>query len=103
MPKSKLRIIPAHFVNLIAANEANVGNARLRKCGQSPIEQTPAFDLCKALRRIGGCGHEPLPTPGSDNDRSHSKETCSLSLGSQQLAQDIRQDPTVPIIIDFNR
>jgi hypothetical protein len=73
----EVRVVALHLFNLVAANEADVRDARFLESTRRPVEQPPPLDFGVALGRVGCGRHQPPATPSSDNDGSHRLEILS--------------------------
>jgi hypothetical protein len=69
--KDELRIVRFDFVDFVASDEADVGEAVIRESLHGPIDQPATGDLGKALGSIGGGGHQAAAPAGGDDYDSH--------------------------------
>ena len=63
--KGEVRIIAPHLLDLVAADEADVRDARAGERAQRPIEHTPAVTSAKHLgvSAVVGINRRPRPAP----------------------------------------
>ena len=69
--EGELRVIGADLVDLVAADEADLGHAGSREGAERPVEQAPTVNLGVAFRGVGGGGHEAPAAAGADDDGFH--------------------------------
>ena len=81
--KGEVRIVGAHLVDPIAADEADVVDAVRGSACRVPIEQALALHLGKAFRRIRRGRHEAATASGADDDGSHGLLIAKRRAGNQ--------------------
>src|SRR5205823_566784 len=82
--KAELRISGFDLVDLVAADEADVGKAVSREGIDGPVNQSAAGDFGEAFGRVGRGRHEASAAAGTDNNYAHGRGGQSSEFRGQR-------------------